>query len=93
VHQGLIGQGMSASVDVSYLADNVLLLRHFETNGEVRQAISVFKKRGGPHERTLRQFSMSSQGIHVGPALRQFHGILTGVPTLRNDLTGEAHAG
>jgi len=91
VHQGIIGHQMSASVDVSYLADNVLLLRHFETDGEVQQAISVFKKRGGPHERTLRRFSMSSQGINVGPVLRQFQGILTGVPTLRSDLPGDVH--
>ena len=92
VHQGIIGHGMSASVDVSYLADNVLLLRHFEMDGEVRQAISVLKKRGGPHERTLREYSMSAQGIKVGPPLRQFHGILTGVPTLRNDLHDDPHA-
>lgn len=85
VHQGLIGGDNTASVDASYLADNVLLLRHYEADGEVRQAVSVFKKRGGPHERTLREFSMSSEGIHVGQVLRQFHGILTGVPTLRDD--------
>lgn len=83
VHQGLIGTHMQASVDASYLADNVILLRHFEAAGEVRQAVSVFKKRGGPHERTLREFTMSSRGIEVGPTLRQFHGVLTGVPTYR----------
>ena len=86
VHQGLIGGNSAASVDASYLADNVLLLRHYEADGEVRQAVSVFKKRGGPHERTLRAFSMSGGGIHVGPVLRQFHGVLTGVPTLRTDV-------
>jgi len=82
VHQGFIGNNSVASVDASYLADNVILLRHYEANGEVHQAVSVFKKRGGPHERTLREYSMSAQGIHVGPVLRQFHGILTGVPTV-----------
>ncbi|WP_420475764.1 ATPase domain-containing protein [Noviherbaspirillum sp. ST9] len=86
VHQNFIGGNTAASVDASYLADNVLLLRHYETDGEVRQVISVFKKRGGPHERTLRAFSMSREGIHVGPVLRQFHGILTGVPTIRDDV-------
>ncbi|HZW19816.1 ATPase domain-containing protein [Noviherbaspirillum sp.] len=96
VHQGLIGGNSVASVDASYLADNVVLLRHYEADGEVRQAVSVFKKRGGPHERTLREFSMSSRGIHVGPVLRQFHGILTGVPTFRDgaqDGTGNGNAG
>jgi len=94
VHRGLIGGNSAASVEASYLADNVLLLRHYEADGEVRQAVSVFKKRGGPHERTLREFSMSSNGIHVGPVLRQFHGVLTGVPTFRGGAdasTGNRH--
>lgn len=86
VHHGIIGTGMQASVDASYLADNVILLRHYEIEGEVRQAISVFKKRGGWHERTLRAFRMSARGLHVGPALRQFHGVLTGVPTYREGM-------
>jgi len=80
-HQGLIGTQMHTPIDASYLADAVVLLRYFETDGMVRQAISVMKKRGGVHERTIRDFSMSSDGIHVGPPLRQFRGILTGVPT------------
>jgi circadian clock protein KaiC len=67
-------------VDASYLADNVLMLRYFEHDGEVKQAVSVFKKRGSLHERTIRQFSMSRSGIHVGAPLRGFRGILTGVP-------------
>ncbi len=67
-------------MDASYLADNVLMLRYFEHDGEVKQAVSVFKKRGSLHERTIRQFSMSDKGIHVGETLRGFRGILTGVP-------------
>jgi circadian clock protein KaiC len=77
---GLIGMQMQTPVDASYLADAVVLLRYFEANGEVRQAISVMKKRGGAHERAIRDFSMSSTGLNVGPPLRQFRGILTGVP-------------
>ncbi|MEJ8826562.1 ATPase domain-containing protein [Variovorax humicola] len=77
---GLIGMQMQTPVDASYLADSVVLLRYFEDGGEVRQAISVLKKRGGAHERTIRAFSMSSNGIHVGAPLRNFRGILTGVP-------------
>jgi len=79
---GLIGTQMQTPVDASYLADAVLLLRYFEAEGEVRQAISVMKKRGGQHERTIRDFSMDAAGLVVGPPLRQFRGILTGVPVL-----------
>lgn len=80
VQQGMLGGAMSTAVDASYLADNVLILRYFEYDGEVKQAISVFKKRGSMHERTIRQFSMSEKGIRVGEVLRGFRGILTGVP-------------
>jgi circadian clock protein KaiC len=82
VQAGVIGGTMSTSVDVSYIADSVIMLRYFEALGKVRQAISVFKKRIGTHERTIRLFSMSSDGgIRVGEVLTDFHGILTGVPT------------
>ena len=81
VHSGMIGNIMSSAGETSYLADNVILIRHFEFHGEVRQAISVFKKRAGSHERTIREFTITSQGIRVGNSLRDFHGVLTGVPT------------
>ena len=77
---GLIGSQMQAPVDASYLADTVVLLRYFESDGEVRQAISVMKKRGGAHERTIRAFTMGDSGLAVGEPLREFRGILTGVP-------------
>ena len=77
---GLIGMQMQTPVDASYLADSVVLLRYFEDGGEVKQAISVLKKRGGAHERSIRSFSLDAQGIHVGEPLRNFRGILTGVP-------------
>jgi circadian clock protein KaiC len=78
---GLIGMQMQSPVDASYLADAVVLLRYFESEGSVRQAISVMKKRGGRHERTIRDFAMTEKGLSIGPPLRQFRGILTGVPT------------
>ncbi|MYM86918.1 AAA family ATPase [Rugamonas sp. FT82W] len=81
VQQGMIGSGMSTTIDASYIADNVIMLRYFEAQGEVRQAISVFKKRGSAHERTIRRFQICREGIRVGPVLQDFHGILTGVPT------------
>ena len=79
-HQGLIGGPMIAPVDASYLADAVILLRYFEAKGEVRQAISVVKKRGGAHERTIREFRMEDGRISIGQPLRDFRGVLTGVP-------------
>lgn len=82
VQHGLLGSNMTSIIDASYLADNVLLLRFFEAEGEVRQAISVVKKRSGPHERTIREFRIF-EGVQIGPVLREFRGVLTGVPTYR----------
>jgi circadian clock protein KaiC len=79
-HHGMVGSQMNTPVDASYLADAVILLRYFEAAGEVRQAISVVKKRGSRHERTIREFRLDDTGIHVGEPLREFRGILTGVP-------------
>jgi circadian clock protein KaiC len=79
-HQGLIGSQMVAPVDASYLADTVILMRYFEMKGEVRQAISVVKKRGSAHERTIREFRLENGQIIVGEPLREFRGVLTGVP-------------
>jgi circadian clock protein KaiC len=79
-HHGVIGSQMQSPVDASYLADAVILLRYFEAKGEVRQAISVVKKRGGVHERTIREFGMNEGAIRVGDPLRHFRGVLTGVP-------------
>jgi circadian clock protein KaiC len=80
-HQGLVGGQMVSPVDASYLADSVVLIRYYESKGEVHQAISVVKKRGGAHERTIREFSLGKKGITVGEPLRHFRGVLTGVPT------------
>jgi circadian clock protein KaiC len=76
---GLVGE-MKAPVDVTYLADTVLLLRYFEAAGDVRRAMSVIKKRSGGHEKTIREFEIGSQGLSVGPPLTQFQGVLRGVP-------------
>ena len=77
--QGLIGQ-MSSSVDVSYLADTVILFRYYEDRGRVRQALSVLKKRTGAHERTIRELRISDDGLHIGEPLVHYRGVLTGVP-------------
>ncbi len=78
---GLLGGAMLTPLDTSYLADSVILFRYFESKGEVRQAISVLKKRSGRHERTIREFRMGDGGIAVGQPLRDFHGLLTGTPS------------
>jgi circadian clock protein KaiC len=79
-HHGLLGGAMESPVDASYLADSIIMLRYFEAKGEVRQAISVVKKRGGAHERTIREFKMQPGDLWVGEPLREFRGVLTGVP-------------
>jgi circadian clock protein KaiC len=76
---GLMGP-METPLDISYLADSVLMLRYFEFNGSVRRALSVVKKRSGRHEHAIREFNLSSQGIRVGPALNGFRGIFSGTP-------------
>jgi circadian clock protein KaiC len=86
-HQGLVGGEMHAPVDTTYLADAVILMRYFETDGEVRQAISVMKQRAGFHERTLREFQLTDGRIRVGEVLRGFRGILTGTPMQKCDET------
>ena len=77
---GLVGD-MKTPVDVTYLADTVILLRFFEATGRVRRAISVIKKRTGAHEDTIREFTISSRGLSLGDALDRFAGVLRGVPT------------
>jgi circadian clock protein KaiC len=77
---GFVGSNMNSPVDVSYVADTVLLFRYFEASGSVKQAVSVVKKRTGRHERSLRQLTFESDGIHIGRPLIEFEGVLTGVP-------------
>jgi circadian clock protein KaiC len=77
---GLVGD-MKTPVDVTYLADTVILLRFFEAEARVRRAISVIKKRTGWHEETIREMEITSRGLALGEPLDDFHGILRGVPT------------
>jgi circadian clock protein KaiC len=78
---GMMGQ-MPTPVDVTYLADTVVMFRFFEAEGAVHKAISVVKKRTGKHEHTIRELFIESAGIRVGPPLDRFRGVLTGVPVL-----------
>ncbi len=78
---GTLGAPLQSAVDVSYLADNILLLRYFETQGEVRQAISTIKRRSGSHEHTIRELRLGPERIWIGRPLHDFHGVLTGTPT------------
>ncbi len=81
-HRGVIGAEMSSPIDVSYLADTIILFRYYEQAGEIRQALSVIKKRSGSHERTIRELRFHHGAVHVGDPLVNFEGILTGVPHL-----------
>src|SRR5579872_1617281 len=78
---GTLGWPLQSAVDVSYLADNILLLRYFENQGEVRQAISTIKRRTGPHEHTIRELKLGPNRINIGRPLDDFQGVLTGTPT------------
>jgi circadian clock protein KaiC len=77
---GVVGEHVNSPVDISYLADSVLLIRYFEAFGTVRRAISVVKKRSGDHEVLVRELQISRRGISVGKPLDEFHGVLSGRP-------------
>ena len=77
--QNLLGQG-SGDVDVSYLADNALIMRYFEAEASVRRAVSVLKKRSGAHENTIRELRFGPDGIQLGEPLAGFKGVLSGTP-------------
>jgi circadian clock protein KaiC len=92
---GMVGQ-MQTPVDTTYLADNVILFRYFEDRGRIRRAISVFKKRSGPHEHTIREMRFGPEGLVVGEPLDGFQGVLTGVPTFtgpQENVTGVTPTG
>jgi circadian clock protein KaiC len=77
---GLIGNTMQTPVDTSYLADSVVLFRYYELEGQVKKAISVLKKRSGRHEESIRELIFSGKGISVSAPLREYRGVLTGIP-------------
>ena len=79
---GLVGS-MQSPIDMSYLADTVVLMRYFEAVGSIHQAISVLKKRAGEHERTIREYKIGPGGILLGDPLTDFQGVLTGVPIFK----------
>jgi circadian clock protein KaiC len=83
---GLVGD-MKSPVDITYLADTVILLRYFEAMGKVRRAVSIIKKRTGSHETTSREFKISNAGLALGEPLDAFHGVLRGVPTFSGNAT------
>ena len=86
---GLVGSAMQTPIDVSYLADNILVLRYFEARGEVRQAISMMKKRTVGHERSIRELRLGPDTIRVGAPLSNFQGVLSGSPTSLAPLLGK----
>lgn len=91
---GMIGSAMRSPVDTTYLADNVILFRYFESVGRVRRAISVVKKRNGYHETTIREFQVNQKGLVIGEPLIGFQGVLTGVPTFvgrTDELMSKSH--
>ena len=91
VQRGIFGSPVDEAADVSYLADNVVLLRYFEVSGTVRQAVSVVKKRSGNHERTIRECRVGAGGLHVGRAVARVPGGAHRRAAIRRRV-GPAHA-
>lgn len=81
---GMVGS-MQTPVDLTYLSDSVLLLRFFEAQGELRRALSVVKKRTGPHETAIREMVIDQNGVHVGAKLDGFRGVMTGTPVFEGN--------
>jgi circadian clock protein KaiC len=86
---GLLGD-MRSPVDLSYLADTVMLLRFFESGGRLRRALSVVKKRSGPHEGTVQEVKITADGVQLGTPLRRFHNIFRGTPSFADDDASDA---
>ncbi len=86
---GVVGPNVQTPADVSYLADNILVLRYFEAQGEVKQAIAMIKKRSGAHEHAIRELRLGPNAIHVGEPLTNFHGVLSGILQLVGQYNGE----
>lgn len=84
---GIFGSEVSSPVDFSFLADNVFLLRFFEVDGALHKALSIVKKRSGPHEHTIRELTLTRGGVEVSEPLKGFSGVLTGTPTWRPEAT------
>jgi circadian clock protein KaiC len=84
---GMFGT-MSSPIDLSYIADSVLLFRYYEARGSLHKALSVVKKRSGRYENSIRELSFASGRIQVGPPLSHFEGVLTGVPKILENLQG-----
>jgi circadian clock protein KaiC len=90
---GLLGEHVAATIDVSYLADTVLLVRYFEAFGQIRRAISVVKKRSGPHEVSVREMRIGPDGVAIGEPLTKFQGVLSGRPEFTGDVRQLADEG
>jgi circadian clock protein KaiC len=88
---GLVSPHGDQPFDVSYLADTVILFRHFEFGGQLHKAVSVYKSRGGPHETAVREFTIDSGGIRLGEPLKAFRGILSGVPEFLGEVLDGAN--
>lgn len=82
---GMVGERVRGPMEISYLADTVILLRHFEASATVRKAISVLKKRHGPHETTIRELQLAPGKVDVGEPIRDFTGVLSGRPEFRGE--------
>jgi circadian clock protein KaiC len=87
VATGSGGNAGIADIDASYIADSLLLMQHVEAGGHLRRCLSVVKKRHGPHESSVREVVCDRRGMHLGPPLPRFSGLLSSIPTFQGDET------
>ncbi len=79
---GIVGD-VRSEIDLSYLSDTIVLFRYFEARGNVLKAISVAKSRTTEHQGSIRQFRLTNSGVEIGKPLKDFEGVLTGLPNYR----------
>ena len=78
---------------ISFLTDDIVSLRYVEIDGELRKVLVVVKMRGSDHSREFRTYAITSGGVKLGDSLRDFHGIISGMPTRQLRMPGLAHPG
>jgi circadian clock protein KaiC len=85
---GMLNTADTTSFELTYLADLVIYLRYFEASGDVRKAISVIKNRLAAHETSIREFKITAKGLEIGLPLKDFEGILSGIPKYLGQANG-----
>ena len=92
---GIVGE-VRSEIDLSYLSDTIVLFRYFESRGHILKAVSVAKSRTTEHQSSVREFRLAQGGVQIGDPLKDFEGVLTGLPNYRGStplMTADPAAG